>query len=148
MPAPSGRTDHSGLAVDAVLNVVRYFERNGITAAGEQGYFQSVPLRRMRLDPQQSQATFTRSGRTQTLRWLQQIATQPQTGIPPEVTGDLVFIGSDNGASLDTAGKIVVSLNPVRLVPGAAQPPPPFNAAAVIVRHQTCRSHRPSPRPR
>ena len=112
--------------------VVRHFERNGVRAAGEQGYFQSVPLRRMRLDPQQSQATLTRNGRTQTLRWLQQIVAQPLTGLLSAVTGDLVFIGSDNGASLDTAGKILVRLNPVALVPGRAPLPPPANAAAVI----------------
>jgi hypothetical protein len=112
--------------------VVRHFERNGIRAAGEQGYFQSVPLRRMRLDPQHSQATLTRGGRAQALRWLQQITVQPLTGLPPSITGDLVFIGSDNGAGLDVTGKIVVRLNPVRLVPGPAQPPPPSNAAAVV----------------
>ena len=45
--------------------VARPFERTGVRAAGEQGYFQSVPLRRMRLQPQSSQATLTRNGRTQ-----------------------------------------------------------------------------------
>jgi len=112
--------------------VVRHLERNGVMAAGEQGYFQSVPLRRLRLDPQRSQATLTRNGRTEALRWLQHVTVQPLIGLPTTVTGDLVFIGSDNGASLDTAGKIVVSLSPVRLVPGPAQLPPPSNAAAVI----------------
>ena len=86
----------------------------------------------MRLQPESSQATLTRNGRSQTLRWLQHLVTAPLTGLAPAVTGDLVFIGSDNGAGLDTAGRIVVRLNPVRLVPGPVQPPPPSNAAAVI----------------
>lgn len=112
--------------------VARHLERNGVTAAGAQGYFQSVPLRQLRLQPQQSHATLTRGGNTETLRWLQQISVQPQTGLPSVIAGDLVFVGSDNGASLETAGKIVVRLNPVFGVPGPALPPPPERAAAVI----------------
>jgi hypothetical protein len=54
------------------------------------------------------------------------------TGLPAVIAGDLVFAGSDNGSSVDTAGKIVVRLNPVRLVAGPAQPAPPAAALAVI----------------
>ena len=92
--------------------VVRQFEKNGIQAAGEQGYFQSVSLRQLRLQPQRSEAVLTRGGRTQPLRWLQQISTAPLTGLPAEVAGDLVFVGSDNGAALDTDGKTSSSSAP------------------------------------
>ncbi len=46
--------------------------------------------------------------------------------------GQLVFVGSDNGAALSTDGKIVVRLNPERLVAEPAIPPPPAGALAVI----------------
>ena len=123
--------------------VVRHFERNGIRPAVEQGYFQSVPLKRRRLDPQQSRATLTRNGRTQTLRWLQQIVAQPLTGFPPEVAGSVVFIGSDNGASLDTAGKIPVPRNPVPPAACPAPRPPHRCRAAQAGRGRSARGRRP-----
>jgi Zn-dependent M28 family amino/carboxypeptidase len=112
--------------------VVAHLERQGLRPAGEQGWYQAMAFKRMRLQPEQSGAVLTRGGRAQPLRWLQHIVVAPATGLAPTVSGELVFAGSDNGASLDTAGKIVVRLNPVRLVAGPAQPAPPADAAAVI----------------
>jgi hypothetical protein len=112
--------------------VVRHLERNGVRAAGENGYYQSVPLRRMRLRADRSRAALTRGGATQPLQWLKQITIAPMTGLPAEINGDLLFIGSDNGAGLDTAGKVLVRLNPVGLIGAPAPPTPPANAAAVI----------------
>ena len=112
--------------------VVAHLERQGLRPAGEQGWYQPIALKRMRLQPQQSRAVLTRGGRDQPLRWLQHLVVAPATGLPPSVRGDLLFAGSDNGAGLDTAGKIVVRLNPVRLVAGPPQPAPPPDAAAVI----------------
>lgn len=112
--------------------VVAHLQRQGLRPAGENGWYQPIALKRMRLQPQLSRAVLTRAGRQQPLRWLQHLVVAPATGLAPSVSGELVFAGSDNGASLDTAGRIVVRLNPVRLVEGPLQPAPPANAAAVI----------------
>ena len=117
--------------------VVRYLERNLVRPPGERGFYQQVPLRRMRLQAAGSEAVLSRGGRDQPLRWLQHITVTPMTGLLAVIAGDLVLTGSD-GSSLDTAGKIVVRLNPVRLVAGRAfgQPVPSFaiNASRCPVR--------------
>lgn len=113
--------------------VVRHFERNGVTAAGEQGFFQTVPLRSFRLRTEQSPIGISRDGATRPLQWLRDIAVAPAQGMPPTLKGSLVFAGSDNAAGLDVAGAVVVRLNPARLVPGG--PPParlPEGAVAVV----------------
>lgn len=117
----------------AAAYVVNQFERNGIIPAGEQGYYQAVPIRALRLNTGRSSAEITRDGRKQPLRWLQQLTIAPAATLPTAVDGRLVFVGSDNGSQIETAGAIVVRLNPERFVPGApAQPAPPANASAVI----------------
>jgi hypothetical protein len=117
----------------AAAYVVNQFERNGITGAGERGFYQTVPIRVLRLNTRRSSAEITRDSGKHRLRWLQQITVGPSAGLPRQLSGRLVFAGSDNAAPLDTAGAIVVRLNPERFVPGApAQPAPPQRAAAVI----------------
>ncbi|MSO45607.1 MAG: M28 family peptidase [Acidobacteria bacterium] len=117
----------------AATYVANQFERNGIVAAGERGYYQTVPIRSLRLNTTRSTAVLTRNGRMQPLRWFQQITIGASASLPTSFDGRLVFVGSDNGSQIDTAKAIVVRLNPERFVPGApAQPAPPANAAAVI----------------
>jgi hypothetical protein len=116
----------------AARYVARELERYGVRAAGEQGFFQRVPLRLLTLARNRSRVTLTRNGRSRELAWLRQITTAARRS-PIAVSGRLVFIGSDNGAALDTAGAVVVRLNPERLVAGIPEPPPPpADAAAVI----------------
>lgn len=130
--AMRGRDTGSPEHRKAAEYVVRQFERTGVRAAGEQGYFQPVSLHSYRLLPNQSIACIARGGRPIDLRWLQHIALTPALGLPGALTGGLIFAGSDNAANLDTPGAVVVRLNPVRLVPGPLQPEPPAGSAAVI----------------
>ena len=102
--------------------VVRHFARNGLKPAGQQGFFQAVPLRSYRLRAERSSAGIARNGQTRALRWLRDITVTPATGLPSGLSGGLIFTGSDNAAGLDVAGAVVVRLNPVQLVAGPAAP--------------------------
>jgi hypothetical protein len=86
--------------------VVRHLERHGVRPAGERSFYQAVPLRGMHLQPASSEAVLSRGGRDQPLRWLHHLTVAPITGLPAVIAGDLVFAGSDNGSSVDTAGKM------------------------------------------
>src|SRR5688572_1888151 len=66
----------------AAAYVADQFERNGIVAAGERGYYQTVPIRELRLNTRRSSAEITRNGRRQPLRWLQQITIAPAATLP------------------------------------------------------------------
>jgi hypothetical protein len=112
--------------------VVRHLERHGVKPAGEEGFFQAVPLRSYRLRADQSSADLTHDGRARPLRWLRDLTVTPARTLPGNLQGRLVFAGSDNAAGLDVAGAIVVRLNPVRLVEGPPLPPPPAGAAAIV----------------
>ena len=112
--------------------VARQLEQSGVRPAGEQGYFQTVPLQSYRLRRDRSAAWIARNGRTRTLRWLRDIAVAPAMGLPSQLTGRLIFAGSDNAAGLNVANAIVVRLNPVRLVAGPPVPPVPAGASAVV----------------
>jgi Peptidase family M28 len=112
--------------------VVRHFDRTGLRPAGDQGFFQSVPLRSYRLRTDRSSASIARNGQTQTLRWLHHITVTPARGLPPRLTGRLIFVGSDHAAGLDASGAIAVRLNPVRLVAGAPVSRVPAGTAAIV----------------
>lgn len=112
--------------------VVRILERNGLKAAGEQGFFQTVPLHSLRLRTDRPAGTITRNGTTTPMAWLRQIAIGPAQELPETVQGRLLFAGSDGAAALDAAGAIVVRLNPPRLVEGPRAPRPPAGATAII----------------
>lgn len=128
-----GRDTGSPGHAKAAAYVVSQFEQNGITPAGERGYYQQVPIRALRLNTGASSLQLTRGGRGQPLRWLQHMTVAPATGLPALMKGGLIFAGSDNASGLAVAGAVVVRINPERFVPGApAQPAPPAGAAAVI----------------
>src|ERR1700741_2417160 len=55
--------------------VAAQFERAGLKAAGEGGYFQSVPLHVVRLRTDQSEISLVRKDGVTPLRWLRQITT-------------------------------------------------------------------------
>ena len=102
--------------------VVQKLERNGVKAAGEKGFFQSVPLRSLRMAGDRSSAKLTVSGHDRALAWLKDIAGPTATGLPPSLSGPLVFAGSGNAAGLRAQGAILVRLNAPRLL-GLPAPP-------------------------
>ena len=112
--------------------VARHLEQSGLEAAGEQGFFQSVPLRSYKLRMDRSRAGIVRSGQTRPLRWLRDLTVAPAMGLPSTLKGRLIFAGSDNAAGFDVAGAVVVRLNPVRLVAGPPVPSLPPGAAATL----------------
>lgn len=128
-----GRDTGSAGHAKAAAYVVRQFQQNGITPAGERGYYQQVPIRALRLNRSRSKLVLVRGRNTVPLAWLQHMTVAPAMNLPAVMKGGLIFAGSDNAAGHDTNGALVVRLNPERFVPGAPpQPAPPANAAAVI----------------
>jgi hypothetical protein len=103
----------------AARYVVAQFEKNGLTPAGDHGYYQTVPLHELRFQPAKSWADLVRTDGVTQLRWLHQIAVTTREGLPEHIEAPLVFMGEAGG---DGAGKIVVSLNghAPRNVQGAA----------------------------
>ncbi|MEO8003002.1 MAG: M28 family peptidase [Arenimonas sp.] len=112
--------------------VVKLFEQNGLSAAGEQGFFQSIPLQSYRQRLDKSSAVISRNGRKQTLGWLRDIAAQPLTGYPANIQGRMVFVGSDNAKDIDVNGAVLVRLLPARLVGAPPIAKPPTGAVAVL----------------
>src|SRR5262245_2717133 len=103
----------------AASYVVRQFEQNGLKAAGEQGYAQTVPVHVIRLRSERSTAVLTRGGRSKKLQWLRQISVQPNMAAPRSVDAELVFAGSkDYATAADVREKIVVQMNPARIEGG------------------------------
>lgn len=112
--------------------VVRQLERNGVQPAGEQGFFQSVPLRSLRLAGERSSAVLAIFGRERPLAWLRDIAGPVATGLPASLSGPLVFAGTDNAAGLPVEGAILVRLNAPRLLGLPAAPELPAGVVASL----------------
>ena len=91
----------------AAQYVVTQFEKNGLKPAGEQGYYQSVPLHVVRLNTAQSKIELVRPSGVTELHWLRQITTAARIGLPEKIEAPLVFAGSDAG---DLQGKIAVTM--------------------------------------
>ena len=89
----------------AAAYVVEQLSRAGVKPAGEDGWYQKVPLRVVRLRTDRSQIELT--GRP--LRWLHEISLPARAGLPETVDAPLVFDGTV-GDPIDLAGKIVVRL--------------------------------------
>ncbi|MDF3124038.1 M28 family metallopeptidase [Rheinheimera sp. 1928-s] len=92
----------------------------GLEPAGEQGYFQSVPLRKAMLVQSSAKMSLTKNGKTTDFEYPKQFFTGPSTlHAKADVTAPLVFVGYglvskefnlDDYANLDVKGKIVVML--------------------------------------
>lgn len=96
----------------AARYVVQQFERAGLKPAGRSGYYQSVPIRALRMKPEQSSISLVREGAATPLRINHQIAVTPRAGLPESVDAPMIFVGYGNDlAGLDLAGKIVVYFN-------------------------------------
>ncbi|HXA51879.1 MAG TPA: M28 family peptidase, partial [Candidatus Acidoferrum sp.] len=101
----------------AAAYVVKQFEAAGLRPAGESGsWYQSVPMRSVRLRTDQSEAALVRAdGTVRKLEWLRQITVPARAGAPESVDAPLVFDGQ--GPAGDLTGKILVRLN----IPGAGR---------------------------
>lgn len=93
----------------------------GLEPAGEQGYFQSVPMRKALLVQSSAKMSLTKAGKTTNFDYPKQFFTGPSTlHAKADVTAPLVFVGYglvskefnlDDYANLDVKGKIVVMLS-------------------------------------
>lgn len=105
--------------------VAAQFAGAGLKPAGEEGWYQSVPLHRERLDAAASSVELlSPASATMPLRWMHQITIAARPGLPPSFSGGLIFSGPGGGTEgLDSQGKFLVqigrTLNP-HLPPGLA----------------------------
>jgi hypothetical protein len=105
----------------AARYVVTQFERAGLKAAGENGFYQTVPLHVVRFRADQSDVELVRAGGATKLHWLRQISAPARVGIPETLEAGLVFAGSGAAPEgLDLQGKILVQLSAPRMGAAAA----------------------------
>jgi hypothetical protein len=122
-----GRDTGSEGYVRAARYVVTQFERAGLKPAGENGYYQSVPLHEVRLAPARSKAELVHQDAVTPLRWLHNLTIRMQEPMPQHIDAPLVFAGSsDIPANMVTRGNLLVVLN------GHAPSPVPSDALGVI----------------
>jgi hypothetical protein len=99
----------------AAAYVVKQLEAAGLQPAGEaQGWFQSVPMRFVRLRADLSEAALvTPDGAAQPLKWLQHITIPARSGAPEAIDAALVFDGQPaaDAPPIDLKGKILVRIN-------------------------------------
>src|ERR1019366_7883915 len=100
--------------------VAAQFERDGLKAAGEQGYLQPVKFLSKELDESKSSLALVRDGREQKLTLGEDAIMETRVDPVPAVDAGLVFVGYglrapeshyDDFAGLDTKGKIAVYLS-------------------------------------
>jgi hypothetical protein len=123
-----GRDTGSAGYQRAARYVAGEFERAGLKPAGENGYYQSVPLHVVRLRTNDSAAVLTRKGGVYRFRWLREITMAVAPGLPEQIAGGLVFAGSaaQPPAALHLEGKILVRLGAPVGTPAANRPLPPL----------------------
>jgi hypothetical protein len=100
--------------------VVTQFERAGLTPAGENGYYQSVPLHEIRLAPGRSKVELVHQESVEPLHWLHNLTIRMQEPMPQHIDAPLLFASSSAiPANIDTRGKllVVVSGHAPRSVP-------------------------------
>lgn len=110
----------------AAAYVATEFERAGLQPAGERGYYQSVPLHVIRLRADQSTATLQRHDEIRKLQWLHDITLTVQPGLPNQISGGMIFAGSELPAGLDWKGKLAVRLGAPVGTPAANRTPAPL----------------------
>jgi hypothetical protein len=97
----------------AARYVVEQFERAGLKPAGENGYYQTVPLRALRLRKEQSSVElitpFNNGGGVRPLRIYQDITVTPRAEMPVSVNARMVFAGDDL-SGVDFKDKIAVTV--------------------------------------
>ena len=108
--ALAGRDTGSEGYRKAAAYVVEQFQRAGLKPAGENGWYQSVPLHVVRFRADQSEAALLRKSGVTKLRWLQQISVTARINTPGTLEGALIFDGGTPSPDLDYAGKILVRM--------------------------------------
>lgn len=98
--------------------VAKQFARQGLQPAGTLGYFQSVPLKSVRLVPEESEAAVVNGGNATTLAWFRQITTRVHDGMRLTLDAPMVFVGTESDPSVDLKGKIAVMLQTPRFIAG------------------------------
>ena len=78
----------------AARYVVAQFEGAGLKPAGENGFYQTVPLHVVRFRADQSDVELVRPRGVIRLHWLRQISVPARVGLPPALEAPLVFAGS------------------------------------------------------
>lgn len=122
-----GRDTGSEGYIKAARYVATQFERAGLRPAGENGYYQSVPLHEIRLAPARSKAELAHEESVTPLRWLHNLTIRMQEPMPQHIDAPLLFAGSSAMPSnVVTRGRLLVVLN------GHAPRPIPSDALGVI----------------
>jgi hypothetical protein len=100
--------------------VAAQFEKDGLKAAGEQGYIQPVKFRTLQLDESQSSLALERGGQRKTVQLGEGAIIGTRVDPAPSVAAGLVFAGYglrvpehnyDDFAGLDTKGRIAVYMS-------------------------------------
>ena len=94
----------------AAAYVVAQLGRAGVQAAGENGWYQSVPLRVVRFRADQSEIALAGANGVTKLRWLHQVSVTARANLPESVDAAMVFDGAAGGEEIDYKGKILVRL--------------------------------------
>ena len=94
----------------AAAYVVEQLARVGVKPAGENGWYQSVPLRVVRFRADQSEIALVGKDGVTPLRWLHQVSVPARMSTPERVDAGLVFDGASGGEDIDLKGKILVRL--------------------------------------
>jgi hypothetical protein len=131
-----GRDTGSDGYRDAARYVVSQFSRAGLDAAGESGYYQTVPLHSVHFATERSSVEFVRpNGQIRSLQWQREITIIPRVGTPAIFDAPLGFTGWETPASL-VSGRILAALAPPRFAPGprgyAQRPPAGYSGTLVI----------------
>jgi hypothetical protein len=128
-----GRDTGSPAYQRAARYVAAEFEKSGLQPAGEQGYFQSVPMHRVQLNVAGSSVEIESKTGTRKLAWLREITMTAASGLPAHIAAPLIFRGTapDPPADLDMNGKIIVRLSPPVGTPAANAPAPRLPPGAI-----------------
>ncbi len=94
----------------AAAYVVEQFQRAGVKPAGDNGWYQSVPLHVVRFRADQSEVSLLRKAGVTKLHWLQQISIPARLGAPESLDAGLIFDGDTPAPDLDYAKKILVHI--------------------------------------
>jgi hypothetical protein len=97
----------------AAAYVVEQLGRAGVKPAGENVWYQSVPLRVVRFRADQSEIALVNKNGVTKLRWLHQVSVPARMNTPEVVDAGLVFDGAAGGEDVDFKGKILVRLGAV-----------------------------------
>jgi hypothetical protein len=111
--ALAGRDTGSEGYRKAAAYVVEQFQRVGLKPAGEDGtWYQSVPLRLVRLRTDQSEIALVRKDGTVTkLAWLKQVTFPARASAPESMEAPLMFEGTGPVDDPELKGKILVRMN-------------------------------------